>query len=168
MSIAGGRVTGRDCTLGAAETQLRRRPVVKLPHERFDYAPIVSRRPWKLPKGFRIAVWTIVNVEEWSIEKGMPRQYLSTPQGVAVTPDVCESYPPIAQAMLDAKWEFMGHGVVQGAMHLLPDQRAAIGEAVRLIEKFTGKKPKGWLGPGLTETWETLELLREAGIEYVS
>jgi len=42
------------------------------------------------------------------------------------------------------------------------------GEAVRLIEKFTGKKPKGWLGPGLTETWETLELLREAGIEYVS
>ena len=61
---------------------------MKLPHERFDYSPIASRRPWKLPKGCRIAVWTIVNVEEWSIEKGMPRQYLSTPQGVAVTPDV--------------------------------------------------------------------------------
>jgi allantoinase len=26
---------------------------------------------------------------------------------------------------------------------------------------------KGWLGPGLTETWNTLDLLREAGVEYV-
>jgi hypothetical protein len=36
------------------------------------------------------------------------------------------------------------------------------------LQKFTGKKPKGWLGPGLTETWETLDYLAEAGIEYVS
>ncbi len=70
--------------------------------------------------------------------------------------------------MLDAGWEFMGHGVVQGAMHLLPDQRKAIRQAVELLEKFTGKKPKGWLGPGLTETWETLDYLRAEGIEYVS
>jgi allantoinase len=177
---------------------------VKLPHERFDYSPIVQRRPWRLPRGARIAVWTIVNVEEWSIERAMPRQYLSTPQGVAVVPDVpnwawheygmrvgfwrilealqkrkikattainahvCEAYPAVAQAMRDAGWEFMGHGVVQGAMHLLPDQPAAIREAIRLLEKFTGRKPKGWLGPGLTETWETLDYLAEAGIEYVS
>ena len=33
------------------------------------------------------------------------------------------SYAPVARAMLDAGWEFMGHGVVQGAMHLVPDQR---------------------------------------------
>ncbi|HEY7648406.1 MAG TPA: polysaccharide deacetylase family protein [Methylomirabilota bacterium] len=177
---------------------------MKLPHERFDYSPITQRRPWRLPRGARIAVWTIVNVEEWSIEKAMPRQYLSTPQGVAVVPDVpnwawhdygmrvgfwrilealqkrkikattainahvCEAYPAVAQSMRDAGWEFMGHGVVQGAMHLLPDQPAAIREAVRLLEKFTGRRPKGWLGPGLTETWETLDHLAEAGIEYVS
>jgi peptidoglycan/xylan/chitin deacetylase (PgdA/CDA1 family) len=177
---------------------------VKLPSERFDYSSIASRRPWKLPKGARIAVWTIVNVEEWSPEKPMPRQYLTTPQGVSVIPDVpnwawhdygmrvgfwrflealgkrkirattainahvCEAYPAVAHAMLDARWEFMGHGVVQGAMHLLPDQRAAIREAVQILAKFTGRKPKGWLGPGLTETWETLDLLAGEGIEYVS
>ena len=61
--------------------------------------------------------------------------------------------------MLDAGWEFMGHGVRQGAMHLLPDQRATIRESIEMLREFTGKKPKGWLGPGLTETWETLELL---------
>ena len=46
---------------------------MRLPHERFDYSPIAGRRPWKLPRGARIAVWTIVNVEEWDIEKPMPR-----------------------------------------------------------------------------------------------
>jgi allantoinase len=177
---------------------------VKLPHERFDYSAIVDRRPWRLPRGARIAVWTIVNVEEWDIEKPMARQVLPVPQGVSVVPDVpnwawhdygmrvgiwrlmaalqarkvpattsinaavCDRYPRVAQAMLDAGWEFMGHGVRQGAMHLLPDQRAAIREAVDILHKFTGKKPKGWLGPGLTETWETLDYLAEAGIQYVS
>ena len=177
---------------------------MKLPHERFDYSAIVDRRPWRLPRGARIAVWTIVNVEEWDIEKPMARQVLPVPQGVSVVPDVpnwawhdygmrvgiwrlmtalqarklrattainasvCNTYPRVAQAMLDAGWEFMGHGVRQGAMHLLPDQRAAIREAVEILHKFTGKKPKGWLGPGLTETWETLDYLAEAGIQYVS
>jgi allantoinase len=177
---------------------------VRLPHERFEYSAIVDRPRWTLPRGARIAVWTIVNVEEWDFEKPMARQYLTTPQGVAVTPDVpnwawheygmrvgfwrllealqkrklrattainaavCQSYPRVARAMLDAGWEFMGHGVRQGALHLLPDQRAAIRESVDILTKFTGKTPKGWLGPGLTETWETLDLLAEEGIEYVS
>src|SRR5258707_15781722 len=70
--------------------------------------------------------------------------------------------------MLDAGWEFMAHGVIQGALHLLPDQRAAIRQSIELLQKFTGKKPKGWLGPGLTETWETLDHLAAEGIEYGS
>jgi allantoinase len=176
---------------------------VRLPVDRFDYTPITARRPFRLPKGARIAVWTIVNVEEWDIEKPMARQYLSAPQGVATVPDVpnwawheygmrvgiwriiealtkrkirattainanvCRAYPPVAQAMRDAGWEFMGHGVKQGALHLVPDQRQVIRESIALIREFTGKKPKGWLGPGLTETWETLDVLAAEGIEYV-
>jgi len=61
---------------------------VRRPNERFDYSPIPSRRPWTLPKGTRIAVWTIVNIEEWDIEKAMARQYLTAPQGVSTVPDV--------------------------------------------------------------------------------
>ncbi len=177
---------------------------MKLPHERFDYSAIADRKPWRLPKGARIAVWTIVNVEEWDIEKPMARQYLTAPQGVTVVPDVpnwawhdygmrvgfwrlhdalvkrkipatasinanvCNSYPRVAEAMRDAGWEFMGHGLKQGAMHTLSDQRAVIRDSIEVLRKFTGSKPKGWLGPGLTETWETLDLLAEAGVEYVS
>ena len=176
---------------------------MRLPRDRFDYSPIRGRRPWKLPGGARIAVWTIVNVEDWDIERPMPRQVLPAPQGVAVVPDVpnwawheygmrvgfwrlyealvqrgirataainaqvCRTYEPIARAMLEAGWEFMGHGVVQGAMHLLPDQRASIHEAVQILRDFTGRAPKGWLGPGLTETWDTLDLLAAEGVQYV-
>ena len=47
---------------------------MKLPRDRFDYSPIAARPPWSLPKGARIAVWTIVNIEEWDIEKAMARK----------------------------------------------------------------------------------------------
>ena len=36
------------------------------------------------------------------------------------------------------------------------------------IKKATGKPPRGWLGPGLTETWETPDLLKEDGYDYVA
>ncbi|MEE8442270.1 MAG: polysaccharide deacetylase, partial [Dehalococcoidia bacterium] len=39
---------------------------------------------------------------------------------------------------------------------------------IETIRDFTGKPPRGWLGPGLTETWDTLDILAEEGIEYVS
>src|SRR6267142_993667 len=35
------------------------------------------------------------------------------------------------------------------------------------IENFTGKRPVGWLGPGLTETYDTPEHLTAAGIKYI-
>jgi len=36
-------------------------------------------------------------------------------------------------------------------------QPAMIQRSLDTIEKFTGKRPVGWLGPGLTETYETPE-----------
>ena len=176
---------------------------MRLPRERFDYSAIVDRAPLELPDGARIAVWTIVNVEEWDIEGTMPRVVLSTPAGASVIPDVpnwswheygmrvgfwrlkaalerhsiqatmavnasvCLSYPRLAKAALDAGWEFMGHGYKQRALPLEQDQRAVIRKSIDTIREFTGKAPRGWLGPGLAESWETPDLLAEAGIEYL-
>ena len=47
-------------------------------------------------------------------------------------------------------------------------RRDAIKRAVDTIAKFTGKPPRSWESPGLTETDETLDLLRLNGIEYVA
>jgi len=172
--------------------------------DRIPYQAIVDRPKLTLPDGKRVAVWVILNVEEWQIERPMPRTVLPPPMGQPLLPDVpnwswheygmrsgfwrqhkaltergipttlaingnvCNSYPRVAQAGLDAGWEFMGHGHVQGPMHKLDDQRAAIHAAMDSIEAFTGTRPTSWESPGLTETDETLDLLREAGIKYVA
>ena len=174
------------------------------PRERVPYSAIVDRDRLALPEGGRLIVWTIVNVEEWSIERAMPRAVLPPPYGQPLLPDlpnwawheygmrvgfwrflevlqkfritptlaingsVCRSYPRIARAALDAGWEFMGHGYVQRPMHHVEDQRAAIRDTIAAIREFTGKPPRGWESPGLTETEVTADLLAEAGIEYVA
>ncbi len=81
---------------------------------------------------------------------------------------ILESYPRIAEEALKGNWEFMGHGYRQGPMHKLEDQADHIQATVDAIKDFTGKKPVGWESPGLTETMETLDLLSDAGIEYVA
>lgn len=172
--------------------------------DRFPYQAIVDRPRLILPDDKRLAVWVILNVEEWGIERPMPRTVLPPPMGQPLLPDVpnwswheygmrsgfwrqhqalisrnipvtlaingnvCNTYPRVAGAGLDAGWEFMGHGHVQGPMHRLEDQRGAIHAAMDSIEAFTGTRPRSWESPGLTETDATLDLLREAGIEYVA
>jgi len=172
--------------------------------DRVPYQANVDRPRLTLPGKKRVAVWVILNVEEWQIENPMPRTVLPPPMGQPLLPDVpnwswheygmragfwrqwkalvdrnipttlainghvCQSYPRVAQAALEAGWEFMGHGHLQGPMHKLDNQAEAIAQAVKAIKEFTGKAPRSWESPGLTETAETLDLLHAAGIEYVA
>src|SRR5579871_4629478 len=59
-----------------------------LPHERLAYSPITERPPLKLPNGARMAVWTIVNIEEWDATQTMPRTVLTPPAGGSPMPDI--------------------------------------------------------------------------------
>jgi peptidoglycan/xylan/chitin deacetylase (PgdA/CDA1 family) len=150
-----------------------------------------------------MAVWVIVNIEEWDPKETMPRTVLTPPAGGAPMPDVpnwawheygnrvgfwrmldvldrqgiqavlaingkaIATYEPIARAALDRDWEFMGHGFGQKNMQKVPDEREDIRKTKEAIRAFTGRDPRGWLGPGLTETWETPDILVEEGFEYV-
>jgi allantoinase len=62
----------------------------------------------------------------------------------------------------------MGHSYDQRPMHLEPDQAGMIRRSVKVLREFTGRRPVGWMGPGLTETLDTPELLAAAGIKYVA
>jgi allantoinase len=172
--------------------------------DRIPYQAIVDRPKLVLPDGKRMAVWVIVNVEEWQIERPMPRTELSPPMGQALLPDIpnwswheygmrsgfwrqhkelterdipttlaingndCRSYPRVASAAKDAGWEFMGHRFLQGPTHKLEDQRSAIAKTVEALSAIRGKAPRSRECPDLTETDETLDLLREHGIEFVA
>jgi hypothetical protein len=61
-----------------------------LPHERIAYSAIVDRKPLKLPGKARMAVWAIVNTEEWNPLETMPRTVLTPPAGGAPLPDIAQ------------------------------------------------------------------------------
>ena len=86
---------------------------------------------------------------------------------LAINGRVCEAYPRVAEEALKADWEFMGHGFEQRPQHSLDDEDKAIADTVKAIHSFTGKNPIGWESPGLTETENTLDLLKKNGIKYV-
>jgi peptidoglycan/xylan/chitin deacetylase (PgdA/CDA1 family) len=86
---------------------------------------------------------------------------------VAINGRTCETYPKVIRAVADAGWEINAHSYDQMPMHKLDDERAAISKTVDVITKFWGRPPRGWFGPGLTQTYDTVDYLSEAGIEYI-
>jgi peptidoglycan/xylan/chitin deacetylase (PgdA/CDA1 family) len=108
--------------------------------------------------GMRVGFWRFVETLQ---SRGLKATF-------AVNGSACGIYREACVAARDAGWEFMGHGFVQRPMHKVDDQQRAIADTMRAIADLTGKPPRGWESPGLTETDETLDLLAEAGIEYVA
>ncbi len=86
---------------------------------------------------------------------------------LSINARVCDDYGRVAAAARDAGWEFMGHAWEQGPIHRETDQRGMIHRSMDRLQQFTGIRPVGWLGPGLTQTLETPELLAEAGVRYI-
>ncbi len=86
---------------------------------------------------------------------------------LAINGSAIRSYEAISRAALDRGWEFIGHGLSQKSMQKVPDERVDIVKTTELIREFTGRAPRGWLGPGLVETWDTPDILAEEGYEYV-
>ncbi len=108
--------------------------------------------------GMRVGFWRLLDC----------LQNHGVPVTLALNGAVCGDYPRVATAALEAGWEFMGHGLVQGPLHHVDDEAAAIADTIEAIRGFTGRKPRGWESPGLGETFETIDHLAAAGIEYVA
>jgi len=174
-----------------------------LPTDRIAYSAIAERPRLELPGGARMALWVIVNVEEWDATQVMPRTVLTPPAGGQPSPDVpnwawheygnrvgfwrilkvfdefsipavlaingsaIAAYPPIVRAAVERKWEFIGHGFTQRNLQKVENEREDIRRTAEVIRAACGRRPRGWLGPGLTETWETPDILVEEGYEYV-
>ncbi|CEJ10263.1 Peptidoglycan deacetylase [bacterium YEK0313] len=174
-----------------------------LPTERIAYSAIADRPALALPDKARLAVWVIVNIEEWNAREPMPRTVLTPPAGGSPSPDIPNwawheygnrvgfwrmlpvfdalkiravlaingsaigTYEPIARAARDRGWEFIGHGFTQKNMQKVADEREDIVRTTEAIRAYVGRPPRGWLGPGLTETWETPDILVEQGYDYV-
>jgi allantoinase len=109
---------------------------------------------------------------DYGMRCGLPRiidavRKRGLPASTSINAGVIEAYPRAAQAMCEAGWEFIGHGVHQKSLNHAGAEAEVIELALNMVERFTGKRPRGWLSPGLRESNDTPELLRSAGIDYV-
>jgi peptidoglycan/xylan/chitin deacetylase (PgdA/CDA1 family) len=163
------------------------------PFALFPYQAIIDRPKITWPNGARIAVWVIPNIEHFHLEIGSQvpdvRNHSRRDYGnrvgiwrlmevlerygvrgsVALNGEVGRYYPRIMKAAAELNWEFMGHGLTNSVMltGLSKDNEAKVIAETRKVIEDHGQKMRGWLGPGLTETWNTLDLLREHGVDYV-
>jgi allantoinase len=87
---------------------------------------------------------------------------------LAINGTAIKTYPHIVRAAKERGWEFMGHGYTQRNMQRVENEREDIARTSAAIAEATGRRPRGWLGPGLTETWDTPDLLVESGYDYVA
>lgn len=156
-----------------------------LPTDRIVYFAITERAPLKHPGGARLRVGHR-KCRGMGPTQPMPRTVLTPPAGggpvmntaiadgcwspavLAINGSALAAYPAIVRAAIDRNWEFIGHGYTQRNMQKVEDERADIRKTREVIAKATGKPPRGWLGPGLTETWDTPDLLVEEGYDYVA
>lgn len=136
------------------------RPISPYPGAPPGAAPTV--RAWaQRDYGNRVGVWRIMEV----LQKHGIRA------SVNLNSDICDHHPQIVRAAMDLGWEFLGHNETNSVWlnDLDPDEeRRTIARSLAKIAEMTGKKPVGWLGSGLAETWHTLDYLVAEGCLYVA
>lgn len=77
--------------------------------------------------------------------------------------------PSLVRAVADGGHEIVGHGRTNSERQadMSPElERRCIFEAGDTIERHQGRRPQGWLGPYISESDISLDLLREAGFRY--
>jgi len=107
--------------------------------------------------GMRVGIWRFID----AFDRFGIRPTLS------INARVTEDYHRVASACRERQWEFMGHSFVQMPIHAVEDQAELIERSLSTLEAFTGRRPVGWLGPGLTQTYDTPDLLAAAGVQYI-
>ncbi|WP_280382364.1 polysaccharide deacetylase family protein [Nocardia wallacei] len=82
---------------------------------------------------------------------------------------VCQRYPQIISAGRERGWAWLAHGRDNSTLQsaVADEERAYLTDVVETIEKATGQRPRGWLGPALSETFDTPALLAELGLTYI-
>ncbi|MBF8255073.1 MAG: Polysaccharide deacetylase [Deltaproteobacteria bacterium] len=147
-------------------------------NRRYDYSPIIRRPKIEWPNHGRVALWVAPNIEYFHFDKpirGSGSNHVPDVPGYTLRDygarvGVFRHHPAIIEEGNKRKWEWLGHGMTNSISMLdySPEvERDIIHNVKEIITKATGKAPKGWLGPGLGETYNTPDHLAAEGFEYV-
>ncbi|MBN9477199.1 MAG: hypothetical protein ABS43_01080 [Bordetella sp. SCN 67-23] len=110
--------------------------------------------------GNRVGVWRILRLFQ---EFDIPLTIIAN----ASVYDVC---PEVLAACRRNGYELVAHGWTNSERQIDMDaaaERSMLSNVVGRITKEEGKRPDGWLGPFLSQSPRTPELLKEAGFRYM-
>ena len=121
--------------------------------------PDVVNYSWR-DYGNRVGVWRLIELFD----------ELQVPAAALTNAEIYDHAPQIMAAFRRRGDEVVGHGRTnaerQGTMPE-DDERRLIAEATATITRHEGKPPAGWMGPWVSESAATPDLLQEAGYRYV-
>lgn len=124
--------------------------------------PVPGVRAWsQRDYGNRVGIWRIMDV----LQKHGVRA------SATVNSDICIHHPQIIEAAVKLGWELLGHNKTNTQrLNVVPpeQEREVIREAFAQLERTSGKRPVGWLGSALAETWNSLDYLIDEGCMYVA
>ncbi|MEU4426454.1 polysaccharide deacetylase family protein [Actinoplanes sp. NPDC024001] len=124
-----------------------------------DLVPDALNYGWR-DYGVRVGVWRTMDALD---RNGLRASVLANSLAV-------ERYPQIVKAGVERDWAWLAHGRTNSTLHAglsVEQERRVLTEIVDTIAAATGRRPRGWMGPGLTETFATPRLLAELGLTYV-
>lgn len=122
--------------------------------------PIPSPRDYGwVNYGLRVGVFRIMDILDRYGMRG----------SVLLNSDVCDHFPEVIQAGNEHGWVWLAHGKNQQSQTEFEYHAEVkyLREHIEAVEKGTGQRPNGWLGPGLSESWNTPDILAELGLTYV-
>lgn len=122
-------------------------------------APDVLNYAWR-DYGNRVGVWRLLD-EFYRLE--LPVTVLANSETYAECPEVMTAF----RARGD---EVVAHGRTNSERQGVLDEageRALIAETTDTIARMEGRKPAGWLGPWISQSRQTPDLLAEAGYGYL-
>jgi peptidoglycan/xylan/chitin deacetylase (PgdA/CDA1 family) len=121
--------------------------------------PDVLNHAWR-DYGNRVGVWRLLDLFE----------RLSLPCTALVNSRLYAEAPGVVEAFSARGDEIAGHGRSnaerQGDLGEAEERRLIL-EATETLTRHEGLAPKGWLGPWISESWHTPDLLQEAGYHYL-
>ena len=92
------------------------------------------------------------------------------PIALLINTELYDYCPEMVAAFSARGDEIVGHGRTDSERQAdmnFEQERVCIFEATAAIEKHEGKKPLGWLAPYISQTHDSLDLLKEAGYRYM-
>ncbi len=122
-------------------------------------APNTRSFAWR-DYGNRVGAWRLLELAD----------AYQLPLGLLTNTELYDYCPEMVQAFSARGDEIVGHGRTNGERQIdmsFDQERACIQEVSQKIFDQEGVRPKGWLAPYISQTVDSLDLLKEAGFRYM-